>query len=42
MAQAYSELLKNVELSEFPLNCCDVKFPMRANIRPKKLQSSVS
>ena len=42
MAQAYSTLLKNVELSEFPSNYCDVKFPMRANIRPKKLKSSMS
>ena len=42
MAQAYSKLLKNVELSEFPSNYWDVKLPMRANIRPKKLKSSVS
>ena len=39
MAQAYSKLLKNVE-SEFPSNYWDVKLPMRANIRPKKLESS--
>ena len=28
MAQAYSKLLKNVELSEFPSNYWDVKLPV--------------